>query len=102
MVYVKAKAGPANVGDSALKFTVHYFDKGGNLTIRSGGTRAWRCNNPGALLKSTYSVSKKRRAIGSAGHGDYEYAVYPDYETGHEALVLMLRGSNPSKIVEVC
>src|SRR5580693_4286415 len=47
MVYVKEKAGPANVGDSTLKFTVHYFDKGGNLTIRSGGTRAWRCNNPG-------------------------------------------------------
>ena len=93
MVYVKAQAGPANIGDSALQFTVHYFDEDGNLTIRSGGTRTWRCNNPGALLKSTYSVSKKRRAIGSAGYGDYEYAVYPDYETGHEALVLMLRGN---------
>lgn len=93
MLYIKAQAGPANVGDSAKKFTVHYFDEDGNLTIRSGGTRAWRCNNPGALLKSTYSVSKKRRAIGSAGYGDYVYAVYPDYETGHEALVLMLRGN---------
>jgi hypothetical protein len=93
MTYVKAQAGPANVGDSTAKFTVHYFDENGNLTIRSGGTRAWRCNNPGALLKSKYSVSKKRRAIGSAGYGDYEYAVYPDYETGHEALVLMLRGN---------
>jgi hypothetical protein len=93
MAYVKAQVGPANVGDSDRKFTVHYFDEDGNLMIRSGGTRAWRCNNPGALLKSTYSVSKKRRAIGSAGYGDYVYAVYPDYETGHEALVLMLRGN---------
>ncbi len=93
MSYIKAEAGPANVGDSVRKFTVHYFDDDGNLTIRSGGTRAWRCNNPGALLKSTYSVSKKRRAIGWAGDADNVYAVYPDYETGHEALVLMLRGN---------
>ena len=93
MTYVKAKVGPANVGDSPRKFTVHYFDEAGNLTIRSEGTRAWRCNNPGALLKSPYSVSKRRRAIGSAGDEKNEYAVYPDYETGHEALVLMLRGN---------
>jgi len=38
-------------------------------------------------------MSKDRRAIGSAGFGKYEYAVYPDYETGHEALIVMLRGS---------
>jgi hypothetical protein len=93
MTYIKAQSGSANVGDPATKFTVHYFDENGNLTSRSGGTRTWRCNNPGALLKSTYSLSKKRRAIGSAGDGGYVYAVYPDYETGHEALVLMLRGN---------
>ena len=74
-------------------FTVQYFDEQGNMTIRSGGKRTWRCNNPGALLKSPYSMSKDRRAIGSAGYGNYEYAVYPDYETGHAALVVMLRGS---------
>lgn len=63
------------------------------MTIRGGGKRAWRCNNPGALLKSSYSIGKDRRAIGTAGDGKNEYAVYPDYETGHEALVVMLRGS---------
>ena len=63
------------------------------MTIRSGGTRAWRCNNPGALLKSNYSTGKDRRSIGIAGFGKYEYAVYPDYEKGHEALIVMLRGS---------
>lgn len=93
MTFIKAKTGPANAGDSDKKFTVQYFDQQGNLTIRSGGTRAWRCNNPGALLKSSYSMSKDRRAIGSAGSGKYEYAVYPNYQTGHEALVVMLRGS---------
>lgn len=93
MVFVKAKAGPRNIGDPPSMFTVQYFDEQGNMTIRSGGTRTWRCNNPGALLKSSYSMSKDRRAIGSAGFGNYEYAVYPDYETGHEALIVMLRGS---------
>ena len=93
MVFLKAKAGPPNIGEAKSKFTVQYFDAQGNMIIRSGGSRAWRCNNPGALLKSSYSTSKDRRAIGTAGFGEYEYAVYPDYKTGHEALVVMLRGS---------
>lgn len=41
----------------------------------------------GPLLKSPYSMSKDSRAIGSAECGKYEYAVYPDYETGHESLI---------------
>ncbi len=93
MAFVQAKVGPPNVGDPKSKFTVQYFDEQGNMTIRSGGSRAWRCNNPGALLKSAYSIGKDRRAIGIAGFGAYIYAVYPDYDTGHEALIVMLRGS---------
>ena len=93
MVFVEAKVGPSNCGDPKEKFTVQYFDKEGNMTIRSGGTRTWRCNNPGALLKSPYSMGKDRHAIGSAGDGKYSYAVYPDYKTGHEALIVMLGGS---------
>lgn len=92
MVFVSAKSGPPNIGDPPSMFTVQYFDEQGNMIIRSGGKRTWRCNNPGALLKSPYSMSKDRRAIGSAGSGKYEYAVYPEYETGHEALIVMLRG----------
>lgn len=93
MVFVKAKTGPSNVGDSKEMFTVQYFDEKGNMIIRSDGTRAWRCNNPGNLKKSDYSMGKSRRSIGVAGFGKDFYAVYPDYETGHEALVVMLRGS---------
>jgi len=92
-MFIKAKVGPPNIGDPKGKFTVQYFDEQGNMTIRSGGSRAWRCNNPGALLKSSFSIGKDRRAIGTAGFGKYEYAVYPDYATGHEALIVMLRGS---------
>lgn len=93
MVFVKAKAEAPLIGDPASKFTVHYLDEEGNLTIRSGGTRAWRCNNPGNLHRSRYSMSKKRRAIGFAGDSKDEYAVYPNKETGREALLVMLRGS---------
>lgn len=92
MAFIRAEVGPSNYGDHKDKFTVHYFDEKGNITIRSGGTRAWRCNNPGNLLASRYSTSKSRRSIGKAGDGMNEYAVYPDYETGHEALVVMLKG----------
>ncbi len=93
MVFVKAKAEQPNIGDPEEKFTVQYFDEKGNMTIRSGGSRAWRCNNPGNLRKSPYSIGKDRRAIGFAGANKDWYAVYPDYETGHEALIVMLKGS---------
>lgn len=93
MVFVKAQTGPPLVGDPESRFTVHYFDENGNMTIRIGGTRAWRCNNPGNLRRSPYSMSKKRGAIGWAGYGSDQYPVYPDYDTGHEALTVMLRGS---------
>jgi hypothetical protein len=93
MVFVRAQTGPPNIGDPKPLFTVQYFDEDGNMTIRSGGTRAWRCNNPGNLHRSHYSMSKKRRAIGFAGDDNDEYAVYPEKETGHEALVVMLKGS---------
>ena len=92
MVFVKAKVGPALIGHPKSEFTVHYFDEQGNLTIRSKGKRAWRCNNPGNLKRSSYSMGKDRRAIGFAGDDNDEYAVYPNYQTGHEALVVMLRG----------
>lgn len=93
MKFVKAKGGPPNIGDPVSEFTVQYFDEKGNMIIRSGGTRAWRCNNPGALLSSDYSTGKDRRSIGTAGFGKYVYAVYPDCQTGHEALIVMLKGS---------
>lgn len=93
MVFVKAKDGPPVAGDPDSKFTVQYFDKDGNMTIRVGGSRAWRCNNPGNLRKSSYSMSKKRGAIGFAGDGKDEYPVYPDRATGLEALTVMLKGS---------
>ena len=96
MAFIRAQSGPPNVKEKETDpdiFTVQYFDEKGNMTIRSGGTVAWRCNNPAAMLSSPYSTGKDRRCIGTAGNAAFEYAVYPDYETGHEALIVMLRGS---------
>ena len=73
MVFVRAKSGPPNIGDSPSLFTVQYFDQQGNMTIRSGGTRAWRCNNPGNPIASTYSTGKSRRSIGTATDGVDEF-----------------------------
>src|SRR3990167_7628789 len=96
MVFKKAEAGPPLAGDKPSEFTVRYYDEEGNLTLRSRGSRAWRCNNPGNLETSPYSMGKDRRAIGSAGDDQDVYAVYPEYNTGHEALVVMLKGSKYS------
>ena len=71
MVFVKAQSGPPNVKEKETDpdiFTVQYFDERGNMTIRSGGTVAWHCNNPAAMLASPYSTSKDRRCIGTAGN----------------------------------
>ena len=93
MVFVKAQGGPPNAGDPPSQFTVRYFDEEGNMTMRSGGKRAWRCNNPGNLVASPYSKSKDRGCIGTVTDGSTEYVIYPDYKTGHESLIVMLRGS---------
>jgi len=93
MSFIRAEQGPPVIGDPPGKYTVQYFDEKGNMTMRIGGTRAWRNNNPGNLVKSSYSMSKKRGAIGKSGDSEHTYPIYPDYETGHQALVVMLRGS---------
>lgn len=93
MVFVSAKSGPPLAGDPDSMFSVKYYDEDGNMTTRSRGSRAWRCNNPGNLHKSPYTMGKKRRAIGYAGDSEDEYAVFPDKETGREALLVMLKGS---------
>jgi len=88
IMFVRALEGPANYGER--ESTVQYFDEQGNMFIRSGGTRAWRNNNPGNLVSNDYTMSSERRAkaIGKAAG----FAVYPNYQIGHQALVDMLGG----------
>lgn len=53
-----------------------------------GGTRAWRNKNPGNIRMSDFS--RQAGAIGEAGG----FAVFPDEQTGMQAIKRLLRGKN--------
>src|SRR5882672_3348113 len=75
--FVKALAGPKN--------TVIYIDDSAQKVRFSGGTRTWRNQNPGNLVPG--QVSRRNNQIGKAGG----FAIFPDYETGHTALLDLLK-----------
>lgn len=62
--------------------SVIYVAKDGSEYLHSGGTRAWRNNNPGNLSKA----EKSGLAIGVGG----PFAVFPDHATGKAALKFVL------------
>ena len=62
-----------------------YILKNGNKIKRSGGTVAWRNNNPGNIIKSEFAM--KNGAIGSSGR----WAVFPDEQTGLTAITKLLQ-----------
>ena len=67
------------------KNEVLYVMNTGDTISRHGGTRAWRNNNPGCLVYGDFA--RQRGAIGKGG----KFAVFPDYETGRNALADLLR-----------
>jgi hypothetical protein len=71
--FVKAQLG--------LGHSVIYADDSGKFYRFSGGTWAWRNHNPGNLVPG--KVSKRNNQIGTTG----TFAIFPDYETGHGALI---------------
>ncbi|MGH2613284.1 MAG: hypothetical protein ACRDFB_09610 [Rhabdochlamydiaceae bacterium] len=87
MNFISAKEGPPNYGDQF--YTVQYFDEKGNMTIRSGGTKAWRNNNPGNM-KYAGGFAARHGAIGEAG----KMAVFPTEAVGQKALIDLLKSSN--------
>ncbi len=75
--YVNAKAGQRN--------SVIYTDTGGAEFSFEGGNRPWRNQNPGNVKQG--KISKSNGSIGTAGG----FAVFPDYQSGHNALIETLR-----------
>lgn len=65
--------------------SVVYTCANGTATIRTGGTRSWRNNNPGNLRHGAFT--KRHGAIGEAGG----FAVFPSAETGLLALTRLLQ-----------
>lgn len=69
----------------AQNYDVVYTFSDGDKLKRSGGTRAWRNNNPGCIRYSSFAI--EQGAIGKAGG----FAVFPDQKTGKNALAALLR-----------
>lgn len=68
--------------------SVIYEYSDGSKEEWSGGTRAWRNNNPGNIRSGGYVNGQG--AIGSAGG----FGVFPDYDMGFDALTTLLGSRN--------
>lgn len=79
------KANLVAINAVANRYDVVYTRSDGNQIRRSGGSRAWRNNNPGCLRYSDFTT--KQGAIGHAGG----FAVFPDEETGMRAICSLLK-----------
>lgn len=73
------------INAKAQKYDVVYTCADGNSFRRSGGTRAWRNNNPGCLRYSNFTIA--HGAIGEAGG----FAVFPNEEIGMKAIGTLLK-----------
>ena len=73
------------------KHSVIYTADDGTTIKYSGGDPAWRTNNPGNLWSG--KVSKRNNQIGKFGN----FAIFPDYPTGHAALLDSLRTTHWNK-----
>jgi RHS repeat-associated protein len=85
--------GPSALPTSAFQRgnnTVYVFDDGAQL-IASGGTLAWRNNNPGNMVAGQFAVANG--AIGTYTNSSNTYAIFPDAPTGGAALQNLLQSN---------
>lgn len=75
--YIKAEPAPDH--------TVIYTDDTGKYFRFSGGSWAWRNHNPGNLVPG--KISAQNNQIGRTK----KFAIFPDYESGHSALIDCLK-----------
>ena len=75
------------VDTNRQNLSVAYTDKEGNVTIKQGGNKAWRTNNPGNLSFSSLEKAKEAVSIGvwedKEGH---KFGIFPSEEAGKRAL----------------
>lgn len=76
-VFIKAESG--------MRHSVIYTDDSGQYFRYSGGTWTWRNNNPGNVRPG--EISRKNGQIGVV----FTFAVFPDKESGHMALLDVLK-----------
>ncbi|TBO32739.1 LysM peptidoglycan-binding domain-containing protein [Aquabacterium lacunae] len=68
--------------------TVDYLADDGSHFLRSGGTIAWRFNNPGNIRPAPTNASLR---IGTGKTASGEFCIFPSYEIGRRAKKELLR-----------
>jgi len=68
--------------------TVQYVADNGDILLRSGGSIAWRFNNPGNLRPPSKFITT---SIGIGQTKSGEFYIFPDYATGHAEKKALLR-----------
>lgn len=91
MKYIRAKH------DRDL-LTVEFVAEDGTRYLRSGGTICWRFFNPGNIRPSKTSVCNALK-IGTGDTKSGRFMIFPDYDTGWEALKQLLRVSYKDSMV---
>lgn len=62
--------------------TVHYVDENGQVTLKIGGSFAWRFNNPGNLAKPGTRTISTTIGFGQRTSKSGQFCIFPDRETG--------------------
>lgn len=88
VITTKKQSEPIITGSAESGRDVIYIFDNGKTIKRSGGTRAWRNQNPGNLRYT--QLSRDNGAIGKAGG----FAVFPDIKTGRAALAELLHSDS--------
>lgn len=81
------------IGNNAM-----YVASNGNIYEHSGGTIAWRNNNPGNMRD--YPFARRHGAIGVGGGATNElpgFSIFPDINIGWNAMVNLLSSDNYQK-----
>jgi RHS repeat-associated protein len=87
----ECRVGARATGAAGIGTTTVIFCSDGFNEHRAGGSLTWRNNNPGNLESGPYS--NRHGAIGRAGQTSRgRFAVFPDVQTGTQALRDLIRG----------
>lgn len=82
-----AVATTASIRDGDV-LTVYVGYSDGSQDIRSGGSKAWRNNNPGNIDYGDFAIA--HGAIGANG----DFAIFPDEATGRAAEIALLKSAS--------
>jgi hypothetical protein len=70
------------------KKEITYRDDSGAEIKKTNGSRSWRNNNPGNIIKGSFSESHD--AIGN----DKKFAIFPDESIGRDAIIALFLGNS--------